>query len=104
VNSGTVQVRWGARPILRPGSVLHDRRARGRIIVWKLASKTMNTEQDKAQDPGDASPSVQQQQQQHPQGSEGHGGQGSESALKQLRAWEQHRAANSGGKRRQGPV
>jgi hypothetical protein len=49
-----------------------------------------------------------QQQQQQPQpqpDSEGHGGggQGSESAMKQLRVWEQRRASNSGGKRRQGP-
>lgn len=41
------------------------------------------------------------QQQQQPQ--EGHGGQGSESAMKHLREWEQRRASNSGGKRRQGP-
>ena len=44
------------------------------------------------------------QQQQQPQPAvEGHAGQGSESALKQLRLWEQRRATNSGGKRRQGP-
>lgn len=44
------------------------------------------------------------QQQQQPQPStEGHGGQGSDSAMKQLRIWEQRRASNSGGKRRQGP-
>lgn len=44
------------------------------------------------------------QQQQQPQGgNEGHGGQGSDSAMKQMRVWEQRRAANSGGKRRQGP-
>lgn len=42
-----------------------------------------------------------QQQQQQPQ--EGHAGQGSESAMKHLREWEQRRASNSGGKRRQGP-
>ncbi|HEY0824802.1 MAG TPA: hypothetical protein VGD76_13525 [Ramlibacter sp.] len=44
--------------------------------------------------------SIQQQQQQY---QEGHAGQGSESALKQLREWEQRRASNSGGKRRHGP-
>ena len=42
-----------------------------------------------------------QQQQQQPQ--EGHAGRGSESAMKQMREWEQRRASNSGGKRRQGP-
>jgi hypothetical protein len=41
------------------------------------------------------------QQQQQPQ--EGHGGTGSDSAMKQMREWEQRRAHNSGGKRRQGP-
>jgi len=45
-----------------------------------------------------------QQQQQQPQGSsDGHAGQGSDSAMKQMRIWEQRRASNSGGKRRQGP-
>ena len=45
-----------------------------------------------------------QQQQQDPQSvSEGHAGQGSDSAMKQMRIWEQRRASNSGGKRRQGP-
>ena len=44
-----------------------------------------------------------QQQQQQPQ-AEGHGGQGSDSAMKQMREWEQRRASNSGGKRRNGPV
>jgi hypothetical protein len=46
-----------------------------------------------------------QQQQQQPQNQpEGHAGQGSDSAMKQMRIWEQRRASNSGGKRRQGPV
>ena len=44
----------------------------------------------------------QQQQQSQPQ-SEGHAGQGSDSAMKQMRIWEQRRASNSGGKRRHGP-
>jgi hypothetical protein len=44
---------------------------------------------------------VQQQQQQQP-ATEGHGGQGSDSAMKQLRAWEQRRASQ-GGRGRQGP-
>lgn len=44
------------------------------------------------------------QQQQQPQSvTDGHAGQGSDSAMKQMRVWEQRRAANSGGKRRQGP-
>lgn len=62
----------------------------------------MNTDQDQTHSPDEAAGPVQQQQQQQ-QPSDGHGGQGSDSALKQLRVWEQHRAANSGGKRRQGP-
>ena len=64
----------------------------------------MNTEQDQAQTPGEGAHAVQQQQQQEQQQpSDRHGGQGAESALRQLRAWEQDRAANSGGKRRQSP-
>ncbi|HEX2545585.1 MAG TPA: hypothetical protein VHL79_11935, partial [Ramlibacter sp.] len=51
---------------------------------------------------GETSAQSQQQQQPQPQG-EGHGGQGSDSAMKQMREWEQRRASNSGGKRRQGP-
>jgi len=43
------------------------------------------------------------QQQQSQCQPEGHGGQGSDSAMKQMRVWEQRRASNSGGKRRQGP-
>jgi hypothetical protein len=66
---------------------------------------TMNTENESIPPPGDSPPVIQQQQQQQPQGSsDGHAGQGSESALRQMQAWEQRRAANSGGKRRQGPV
>jgi hypothetical protein len=44
-----------------------------------------------------------QQQQQEPD-SEGHAGQGSDSAMKQMRVWEERRASNSGGRHRQGPV
>lgn len=44
-----------------------------------------------------------QQQQQPQSGIDSHAGQGSDSAMKQMRVWEQRRAANSGGKRRQGP-
>ena len=55
--------------------------------------------------PEDGESQVQGQQQQQPQphGGDGHGGQGSDSAMKQMRIWEQRRASNSGGKRRQGP-
>lgn len=62
----------------------------------------MNTEHEQdAPEEADAGKAVQQQQQ--PQPSEGHGGQGSDSAMKQMRVWEQRRASNSGGKRRSGP-
>ena len=50
----------------------------------------------------EAGGTTQQQQQPQVQG-EGHAGQGSESAMKQLRVWEQRRASISGGKRRTGP-
>jgi hypothetical protein len=64
----------------------------------------MSNEQDQqSQDEPTSSHPVQQQQQQEQGATEGHGGQGSDSAMKQLRIWEQRRAANSGGKRRQGP-
>jgi hypothetical protein len=39
----------------------------------------------------------------HRADSEGHAGQGADSAMKQLRVWEQRRASQSGGKGRQGP-
>ena len=41
------------------------------------------------------------QQQQQPQ-PEGHAGQGSDSAMKQMREWEQRRASNSLGRTRHG--
>jgi hypothetical protein len=41
-------------------------------------------------------------QHQHQQSQEGHGGRGSDSAMKQMREWEQHRANNSGGRHRHG--
>ena len=50
-----------------------------------------------------ANHATQQQQQQQQQGGDGHAGEGSDSAMKQMRVWEQTRASNSGGKRRQGP-
>jgi hypothetical protein len=63
----------------------------------------MSTEQDPSPDrQGHPAAPAQQQQQPQPAG-DGHGGQGSDSAMKQLRIWEQRRAVNSGGKRRQGP-
>lgn len=64
----------------------------------------MSQQQEQLQ-PEDGQPSqpVSQQQQQPQPTSEGHGGQGSDSAMKHMRVWEQRRASNSGGKRRQGP-
>jgi hypothetical protein len=64
----------------------------------------MNKDQDSSRSAGDPSLPDQQQQQQPQPDPEAHAGQGAESALKEMRAWEQRRAANSGGKRRQGPV
>lgn len=58
--------------------------------------------EDPSQSDPDAGQSIQQQQQQQ-QPAEGHAGQGAESALKQLRVWEQRRASNSGGRGRQRP-
>lgn len=55
-------------------------------------------EQGEQPQPGNTS-----QQQQPQPATEGHAGQGSDSAMKQMRIWEQRRASNSGGKRRQGP-
>jgi hypothetical protein len=49
-----------------------------------------------------AGPGGQQQQQERE--SERHAGQGSDSAMKQMRVWEERRANNSGGKHRQGPI
>lgn len=64
----------------------------------------MNTEHEQAApEQGEAHKAVQQQQQQQAQPTEGHAGQGSDSAMKQMRVWEQRRASNSGGKRRVGP-
>ena len=63
-------------------------------------------QQELLPDDGQSPPTEQvQQQQQQPQPAvEGHAGQGSDSAMKQMRIWEQRRASNSGGKRRQGPT
>lgn len=61
-------------------------------------------DQREAEDGSASSTTAQQQQQQQAQATpEGHGGQGSDSAMKQMRAWEQRRAHHSGGKHRQGP-
>jgi hypothetical protein len=61
---------------------------------------TMMDQQDQAPEERDSQP-VHQQQQQQP-ATEGHAGQGSDSAMKQLRVWEQRRASQ-GGRGRQGP-
>lgn len=55
--------------------------------------------------PEDREPSspVQHQHDDRQGESEGHAGQGADSAMKQMRVWEQRRASNSGGKGRQGP-
>lgn len=53
-------------------------------------------------DEREAAQSGQEQEHQRPD-SEGHAGQGADSAMKQLRVWEQRRASQSGGKGRQGP-
>jgi hypothetical protein len=61
------------------------------------------SQQQEQFEPEDGQPtkdgSVQQQQQQP---SEGHAGQGSDSAMKQMREWEQRRASNSIGRHRHG--
>lgn len=89
----------------RSSRVLRRRSGRGASIGTNTCAMAMNTENDSIPPPGDSPPPVQQQQQQQPQGgSGGHAGQGSESALRQMQAWEKSRAANSGGKRRQSPV
>lgn len=65
----------------------------------------MSTEHDQIA-PADGEPRkgpLPQPHQEQPQSAEGHAGQGSESAMKQMRLWEQRRASNSGGKGRAGP-
>jgi len=64
----------------------------------------MSQQQEQLQ-PEDGVPQAEDgQQQQQPQATgDAHAGQGSDSALKQMRIWEQNRATHSGGKRRQGP-
>lgn len=59
------------------------------------------TQQDNSSAQENDSTPVQQQQQQQP-ATEGHGGQGSDSAMKQMRVWEQRRASQTGGRGRQG--
>lgn len=63
----------------------------------------MSTEQDQPTSENPRSPAPLQQQHQPQPEREGHAGRGSDSALKQLRIWEEQRAVQSGGKRRQGP-
>ena len=60
----------------------------------------MMQEQDNSTPEERDSAPVQQQQQQP--ASEGHAGQGSDSAMRQMRVWEQRRASQ-GGRGRQGP-
>lgn len=60
---------------------------------------TMKEQQDEPAEERDATPMQQQQQQ---PSTEGHAGQGSDSAMKQMRLWEQRRASQ-GGRGRQGP-
>lgn len=61
----------------------------------------MSTEQEPHDSaPAKPAPSPQEEQ---PARSEGHAGHGSESAMKQMRVWEQRRANNSAGKGREGP-
>lgn len=60
-------------------------------------------QQQFAPDAAEPAPNRGGQQQQQPQPAEGHAGQGSDSIIKELREWEQRRASNSGGKRRNGP-
>ena len=63
----------------------------------------MSTEQDQPPTDKPRSPAAGQQQQQPQAERDGHGGRGSQSALEQLRIWEEQRAVQSGGKRREGP-
>ena len=63
----------------------------------------MTTMEQHDQHPEERDSMPAQQQQQPQPASEGHAGQGSDSAMKQLRLWEQRRASQSGGRGRQGP-
>jgi hypothetical protein len=87
-----------------PGVVLQMRNRSGPKDVGSNGIPVMSQQPDQREaEDGNASSTTAQQQQQQPQaGPEGHGGQGSDSAMKQMRAWEQRRAHNSGGKHRQG--
>lgn len=70
-------------------------------IVSALANSMDSQENDFPS--GGRDPAGSAQQQEHPGDHEGHAGQGADSAMKQLREWEQHRANNSAGKGHQGP-
>jgi hypothetical protein len=74
----------------------------GNMLARITETNAMTPDHDQSAQDEPASASEQQQQQQPPV-TEGHGGQGSDSAMKQMRVWEQRRAMDSGGKRRQGP-
>lgn len=92
-------------PMDAPGPVLHvrDRSARKDACSTGIPVMSQQSDQREAEDGSTSSTTAQQQQQQAQPTPEGHGGQGSDSAMKQMRAWEQRRAHNSGGKHRQGP-
>ena len=62
----------------------------------------MQEQEHSAPQERDVAPVQQQQQQQQQPAAEGHAGRGSDSAMKQMRAWEQRRASQSG-RGRQGP-
>lgn len=71
---------------------------------WQQARDLGNDMNMKHEPPlAQAHPPDQQQQQQQPQPqAESHAGQGSESAMKQMRVWEEHRSSHSAGEGRQG--
>ena len=88
-----------------PGLVLHvrDRSERKDAGSTGIPVMSQQPDQRETEDGSTSSTSTQQQQQQAQAAPEGHGGQGSDSAMKQMRAWEQRRASHSGGKHRQRP-
>ena len=85
------------------GSVLQMTPAASVTMAFDRYTLAMNTEHDNPTPQETDSASSIQQQQQPQQAVEGHAGQGSESAMKQMRVWEQRRASNSTGRGRQGP-
>jgi hypothetical protein len=63
----------------------------------------MDSQQQSDSSPEDCEASQPGQEQERRPESEGHAGQGADSAMKQMRVWEQRRASQSAGKGRQGP-